>query len=204
MRRHHWVSFLLSLVLLGSCHIGDVEPLPILGEAPAVIAVWPIAIGGEPPDSELWFAGLSRALSRRGYRVLPHGITAELLRSSDIAFSASSMEGIGRALRADAVMRVEVHRFDADGSSGLQHAEWDLEWRLLSTRGLGEQWSYTHHGHYHQADRISYDPGRRLDEQHQPRDIVPVGGDRRPNYRNAADLFAHLSNLAMMHLPKRQ
>ena len=204
MRLHHWASNLLLLTLLGSCQIGRIEPLSIAGEAPVVIAIWPMAIGGDPPDSELWFSGLSSSLTRRGYRVLPPGITAELLRGSDIAFSAASMEEVGRAVRADAVMRVEVGRFDAEGSYGLQHAEWDFEWRLLSTRGYGEQWSYSHHGAYQQADRLSYDPGRRLDEQHQLPDIVPIGGDRRPNYRNAVDLVVDLSNLAMMHLPMHE
>jgi hypothetical protein len=193
---------LLSLLLFGACRIGS-EPLPISGEPPEVIAIWPMAIGAEPPDSQLWFAGLSSALSRRGYRVLPHGITAELLRRSDIAANAGNIEGIGRALRADAVLRIEVRRFDAEGSSGLQHAEWDLKWRLLSTRGLGEQWACVHHGHYHQADRATFDPGRSLDEQHEPRDIIPIGGRGSPSFRSAADLMANLNNLAMSRLPSR-
>lgn len=193
---------LLILLLLGACRIGG-TPLPISGEAPQVIAVWPIAIGAEPPDSDLWFAGLSSALSRRGYRVLPPGITAELLRTSDIAANAGNIEGIGRALRADAVLRLEVRRFDAEGSSGLQHAEWDLKWRLLSTRGRGEQWTFSHHGHYHQVDRATFDPGRSLDEHYEPRDIVPVGGHGSRNFRGAEDLMANLNNLAMSRLPKR-
>lgn len=193
---------LLGLLLLGACRIGS-EPLPISGKAPEVIAIWPMAIGAEPPGSELWFAGLSSALSRRGYRVLPHGITAELLRTSDIAANADNIEGVGRALRVDAVLRLEVRRFDAEGSSGLQHAEWDLKWRLLSTRGLGEQWAYGHHGHYHQADRATFDPGRSLDEQHQPRDIVPIGGRGSRGFRSAADLMANLNNMAMSRLPNR-
>ena len=192
---------LALLLLLGACRIG-VQPLPISGAAPEVIAIWPLAIGAEPPDSDLWFAGLTSALSRRGYRVLPPGISAELLRTSDIAAHADNLEGLGRALRADAVLRLEVRRFDATGSAGLQHAEWDLKWRLLSTRGLGEQWSYSHHGHYHQADQATFDPGRRLDEQHEPRDIIPIGGNRSPSFRSTTDLMANLNNLAMSLLPK--
>ncbi|MFT4513206.1 MAG: hypothetical protein ACI89X_001253 [Planctomycetota bacterium] len=193
---------LLGLLLLGACRIGG-EPLPISGQAPEVIAVWPMAIGAEPPESDLWFAGLTSALLRRGYRVLPPGITAELLRTSDIAASANNLEGFGRALRADAVLRLEVRRFDAEGSSGLQHAEWDLKWRLLSTRGYGEQWAFAHHGHYHQADHSTFDPGRSLDEHSEPRDIVPIGGARSPSFRNAAGLMANLNNLAASYLPKR-
>ena len=193
---------LIAVLLLGACRLG-VEPLPMSGPAPEVIAIWPLAMGAEPPDSDLWFAGMTGAVSRRGYRVLPPGISAELLRTSDVAAQSNNIEGIGRALRADAVLRLEVRRFDAEGSAGLRHAEWDLKWRLLSTRGHGEQWSYTHHGHYHQADYASFDPGRSLDEQHEPRDIVPIGGNRSPSYRSAADLMASLNNRAMSLLPKR-
>lgn len=193
---------LAALLVLAACRIGG-EPLPISGDAPQVIAIWPMAIGAEPPDSDLWFAGLTSALSRRGYRVLPAGITAELLRTSDIAANADNIEGVGRALRADAILRLEVRRFDAEGRGALQHAGWDLRWRLLSTRGFGEQWAYDHHGHYHQADRDSFDPGRSLDEQHELPAIVPVGGRGPKSYRDAADLMAHLNNLAMERLPKR-
>ncbi|MFT6081038.1 MAG: hypothetical protein ACJA0V_000444 [Planctomycetota bacterium] len=197
------IALLSLLLLFGACRIGVGEPLPISGESPEVIAVWPIAIGAEPSDSDLWFTGLSSALTRRGYRVLPPGITAELLRTSDIAASADNIEGVGRALRADAVLRLEVRRFDAEGLSGLQHAEWDLKWRLLSTRGRGEQWAFSHHGHYHQVDSVTFDPGRSLDEHYQPRDIVPVGGSGSPSFRSAQDLMANLNNLAISRLPKR-
>lgn len=201
-------AILLSLLLLGACRIG-VEALPISGDAPEVVAIWPIAIGAEPPDSQLWFAGLRGALSRRGYHVLPRGITAELLRRSDIvtnagnATNAGNLAEVGRALRADAVLRIEVRRFDAEGDSALQHAEWDLKWQLLSTRGLGEQWACVHHGHYHQADRLTFDPGKSLDEQHDPPGIIPIGGRGPRSFRSAADLMANLNRMAMSRLPSR-
>jgi hypothetical protein len=208
MQIRRLVPFALLLLLLGACQIGGVQPLPIAGVVPRVVAIWPLATGGEPPDADFWFAGLASALGRRGYRVLPQGITAQLLRTSDIADLSSDDEAIGdeaigRALRADAVLHVDVRRFEVDQRSGLQNAEWDLEWRLMSTRGYGQQWIYNHHGHYHQADRVSFDPGRSLDEQHEPRDIVPVGGNRMPSFRSAADLLLNLNNTAMARLPQR-
>ena len=201
MHIRHLVSVVLSLTLLGSCQLSGVEPLPIVGDTPEVIAIWPLATGGEPPDADLWFTGLAVALGRRGYRVLPPAITAQLLRSSDIAENASDDAAIGPALRADAVLRLDVRQFEAAGSFGLQDAEWDLEWRLVSTRGFGQQWSYVHRGYYRQADHQSFDPGRSLDEQYRPRDIVPIGGNRVPSFRNVGDLLLQLNNTAMAHLP---
>ena len=196
------LSFVSLLHVCAACQIGGVTPLPIVGDAPQTMAIWPMAIGGEPPDDEVWFSGLAVALGRRGYRVMPAGITAQLLRSSDLADATSDEQALGRALRVDAILRLDVRRFDADGRSGLQHAEWDLQWRLLSTRGHGQQWSYEHHGLFHQAARASYDPGRSLDEQHQPRDIVPIGGSHLPSFRNTGELLMQLNNTAMLRLPK--
>ena len=194
-------SCLLLMTVLGACRLGGVEPLPISGVAPEVVAVWPVAAGGDPPEADMWFTGLSSALGRRGYRVLTPGITRELLGGSDLAVSATEAN-IGRALRADAVLRLEVREFEADGGTALQHAQWDLVWHLVSTRGYGEQWSFHHHGNYDQMARDTYDPGRSLDEHHAPPAIVPVGGRGPRGFRSPADLLAHLHNQAMEHLPK--
>lgn len=193
---------LLLATMVGSCRIGGVEPVPISGVVPAVVAVWPVAIGAEPPEAALWFSGLSSALGRRGYHVLTPGITRELLAASELTVSATESE-IGRALRADALLRLEVREFEADGSTALQHAQWDLVWHLVSTRGHGEQWSFHHHGNYQQAARGSYDPGRSLDEFHTPPEIVPIGGRGPRGFRDPAELLAHLHNQAMEHLPKK-
>jgi len=193
---------LLLLGCLGACRIGGVEPLPITGEVPQVVAIWPLAVGASPPEADLWFTGLASALGRRGYRVVTHGVTREVLSSSDLTAGATDSH-IGRALRADAVLRLEVRAFEADGTRALQHAEWDLEWHLVSTRGHGTQWSYQHTGTYNQAARLPRNPGRRIEEQRDMPDIVPVGGRGPRGFRDPAELLAHLHNTAMEHLPKK-
>jgi len=174
-----------------------------LGDVPEVIAVWPMADGGEPADDELWFSGLAAALRERGYHVMPPGITVQLLRDSDLVTTTSDEQAIGRALRADAVMRLQVRCFDADNSAGLKHAEWDLKWTLLSTRGQGELWSFSHYGNYQKPTGDAFDPGRRLEAQRDTGDIVPIGGYRSLSFRTSEELLAHLNYLAMSHLPKQ-
>lgn len=199
MRR---VGSLLLLASLASCRIGGVEPLPLTGEVPQVVAIWPLALGAEPAEAEVWFSGLSMALGRRGYRVITPGMAREVLGQSDLTAGATESH-VGRALRADAILQLEVRAFEADGTTALQHAEWDLSWHLLSTRGHGRQWTYRHNGNYHQAARVTFDPNRRLDRQQDMPDIIPVGGRGPKGYRNPSDLLAHLHSLAMEHLPKR-
>lgn len=193
---------MLALLSLSACRIGaEPEPIPIDGPAPEVIAVWPAASGAEPPGAELWFTGLSNALSRRGYRVLPPAVTSELLRTSDLATAAVNEQGIGRALRADALLQLRVHQFEATANPALQTADWHLEWRLLSTRGLGIQWTFTHQGHYQQVDPDPFDPARSVDEHRHLPDLAPIGGPRHPNFQTPRDLLAHLHNQAIAHLP---
>lgn len=195
MRRLICALFLLS----AACRIGEVEPLPIAGPVPGVVAVWPVAIGGDPPGADVWFAGLSSALGRRGYRVLTPGLTRELLKSYELT---EDLAKFGPALRADAVMQLEIREFDADGTSAVQHANWDLSWRLISTRGFGEQWSFRHQGYYSQAARYQVDPGRSFDEHSDPPIIVPIGGLGPRGFRTPAELLASLHNQAMERLPK--
>lgn len=190
------------LACLGACRIGGVEPLPIRGEVPQVVAIWPLAVGANPPESEVWFTGLASALGRRGYRVVTPGVVREVLSSSDLTAGATDSH-VGRALRADAVLRLEVRRFEADGARALQHADWDLAWHLISTRGHGTQWSYQHNGTYHQAARVMRNPGRRLEEQRDMPDIVPIGGRGPRGFRDPAELLAHLHNAALERLPTK-
>jgi hypothetical protein len=196
------VCLLLVLLLASACRFGDVIPIPIRGDEPQVVAVWPIAEGASPPRDELWFVGLAAALSRRGYRVIPPGVTAELLRQEGLA-SASDLADIGRALRADALMRFDVKSFDADGERSLRSADWDLEWQLISTRGQGSQWAFEHRGYWQQIDADPFDPARSLDWHHQQPDIIPIGGLGGPNFRGPDELLARLHGQAMAHLPMR-
>lgn len=195
---------LVCLVALCGCRFGSgVEPLPISGDVPETVAVWPVVVGAEPPADELWFTGLAYHLGRRGYRVIAPGVTRELLASSDLAVSLDDEASIGRALMADAVLYVDFRAFDAKGGGALQDASWDVAWRLRSTRGQGQQWAFVSNGRWRQADRDPLDSSRSFDEQVDPPPIVPVGGNAVPGFRDVAELMAHLHRSAMDHLPER-
>ena len=192
----------LAAVALAGCRLGaDVEPTPIVGTQPQTVAVWPFAAGGDPPGDELWFSGLAYQLGRRGYRVVAPGVAREVLASSDLAAALHDQAGVGRALMADAVLHVELRAFDAGGDRALRQASWDVVWRLVSTRGEGQQWSFTSRGSWRQADRAPLESWRSFDDQQDPPPIVPVGGSRVLGFRDARDLIAHLHRTAMERLP---
>jgi hypothetical protein len=195
---------LSALATLGGCRVGDgVEVVPIRGDVPETVAIWPLVAGGEPPDDELWFTGLAYQLGRRGYRVIAPGVALEMLAESDLAVSLDDEASIGRALQADAVLHLDVRAFDAEGDRTLQQASWDVVWQLLSTRGQGRQWTFVAHGRWRQADRDPLDSSRSFDEQVDPPPIVPIGGHTVPGFRDVRDLMAHLNRNAMSHLPER-
>ena len=83
----------------------------------------------------------------------------------------------------------------------LRQASWDVVCRLVSTRGEGQQWSFTSRGSWRQADRAPLESWRSFDDQQDPPPIVPVGGSRVPGFRDARDLIAHLHRTAMERLP---
>ena len=200
--------FSVALVMLpftGCLFSAAVETSPIRGEVPGTIAIWPFVSGGVPPDADLWFSGMSYHVGRRGYRVIAPGVAREVLIGSDIAPALSDDWGaVGRALHADAVLLVEVSSFEARPAGALRHASWDLTWRLVSTRGQGEQWSHRAHGRWRQADRDPMDATRRFDAMASPPPLVPIGGPRIPGFRDARDLLAHLHGAAMESLPAHE
>jgi hypothetical protein len=192
------------LVVLAACRVGDVEPRPLSGTAPEVVAVWPFVedagtmlAGAEPT---VVFAGLDEGLRRRGYGVVSPEVAAQVLREAGWAVSTADWSAAGRILQADAVLQFVVREFDVSVDRALTSARWDLEWRLESTRGLGRQWTFAHHGTWRARDRESDDPMRAHDE---PPDIVPIGGSRSPGFRDSADLLAWLHRFALDHLPVR-
>jgi len=196
------IAALVVLLFAAGCRVG-VEPIPIRGEVPETVAIWPFVSGAEPPTDELWFTGLSYQLGKRGYRVVAPGVAREVLGASDLVVSLDDEVGVGRALGADAVLFLELRQFEADGEGVLQHASWDVVWRMLSTRGQGQQWAFAAHGRWRQADRDPLDSSRSLDEQREPPPIRPIGGSGVPGFRDVRELMAHLNQSAMERLPER-
>ncbi len=206
MRARAWSTLLAAALVAASagCRFGAaVEATPIVGAAPQTVAVWPFAAGAEPPGDDLWFHGLAYHLGRRGYRVVAPGVAREVLASSDLASGLRDEAAVGRALLADAVLYVEVRGFDASGGRALKEASWDIVWRLVSTRGEGQQWSYANRGSWRQADRAPLESFRSFDEQQEPPPILPIGGSDVPAFRDTRDVMAHLHRVAMARLPER-
>ena len=191
-------------VVCGGCQFGaEAEPTPLVGTPPETVAIWPFAAGGAPPGAELWFTQLAYQLGSRGYRVVAPGVVRELLLASDLVDSLDDAPAVGRALAADAVLHLEVRAFDAVSDGALQRADWDLVWRIVSTRGQGQQWAHAWTGRFLQADRDPVDATRGFDEMKEPPPIVPIGGSGLPGFRDARELFAYLNRGAMQRLPVR-
>ena len=202
MRRGLATAALLCSLAAGCRFSGAVEVSPVSGPPPATVAIWPLAEGGEPPDADLWFAGLAYQLGRRGYRVVAPGVTREVLLASDLATAAADLPAVGRALDADALLVVELHAFEARGRDVLRAASWDVSWSLVSTRGLGRQWAHAAHGSWRQADRAPLDSPRGFDEFEDPGPLVSIGGSAVPSFRDVEELVAHLHRAAMQRLPE--
>lgn len=211
-RDRGWVGQQLAVVLsaallwaVGACRIGGVEPLPIRGAPPAVIAVWPLvggAIGGAVGEDVAGTASLGAldlALRQRGYQVVPDRVAAQLLAAAGLAAANVQPQDVGPVLQADAVLCVEVRDWQTGGDRVLQTARWDIRWQLVSTRGLGVQWSYDHHGAWQRRSSDPFDDSRQV-ERTAP--LVPIGGDRSPGFGDAAELLAWLHRGAIDHLPR--
>lgn len=185
------------VALAAQCRLGDPEPTPLRGPEPAVVAVWPRLAPEFAPARAALLAGLDGAVRSRGHRVVTVPVAAEMLAAAGMAQSADPADA-GPALGADAVMVCDVRSFTADGERPLQAAEWDLRWRLVSTRGAGELWSWTSRGTWRRPRDDGRPAGEPLDALPE---VVAVGGSP-VTYRDAAELCAWLHRSAMLHLPK--
>lgn len=185
------------LLALGACRFGDPEPTPLRGPEPAVVAIWPHVAKEFAPARATLLAGLDGAVRARGYRVVTAPVAAEMLTAAGVAADADPATA-GIALVADAVLVCAVRSFDATGDRPLEHAQWDFDWRLVSTRGLGVLWSRNDRGSYLRPRDDGRPPGEPLDALPE---VVAVGGGP-VTHRSAADLCAALHRSALLHLPK--
>ena len=199
------LALALTMSVPGACRLAVIEPEPLAGPVPAVIAVWPVAVTDSGAAADVLLSGLGMAVRGRGYAVVSTAVGRELLVGADLLPPDGvprRLAAIGQALSADAVMVLDVRAFESRPTSvgGLAEARWDLGWRLLSTRGGGVLWSHVHHGLWRNSDGGGFDPLRRLDALPE---IVPIGGDGRWHFGSVRELAAGLHRLAMEHLPRR-
>lgn len=192
-------TMLAAALALAACRLGDPEPTPIAGPAPAVVAVWPFAVGGDGSAGarEPLLAGLDAALRSRGYRVVTSPVAAEMLAAAGLG-AESDPAAAGPALGADAVLVCDARSFTATGARPLQYAEWDLGWRLVSTRGAGEVWRWESRATWTRPRDDGRPAGEPLDALPE---VVNVGGGP-VTYHDAAELCAWLHRSALLRLPK--
>jgi hypothetical protein len=186
---------LVAAVVAAACRVGpDLEPQPLVGPSPGTIAVWPVVEGASPALRDELLQGLEQCVRNRGYRTVSPGVAAQLLAGRAEGAAARAAD-----VGADAIVRLVVRDFDAEGRRPLVHARWDLEWRLEDAAGA-LLWSHTHHGTHSSQPVDRGDPHRRFDDVP---DIVPVGGDRSPRFGTAGELMHWLHRDAMQHLPRQ-
>ena len=192
-------ALLVTAVVLVGCRVGEPAPVPLAGDEPQVVAVWPFVLAEQPVDAELLLGSLGGAMTARGYRTISYAVGLQMLRDANMA-DAAEVTRAGAVLGADAVLQVLVREFEASGSRPLREARWDLQWRLLSTRGGCVLWSFAQRGAMRANLGDGGDPHRALDAE---RDIVPMGGGAPVTYRDADELVASLHRLALSRLPRR-
>lgn len=194
------MAILWLALLAPACRVGEPELVALRGDLPKSIAVWPFVGPQFDAASELLLEGIEVAVRGRGYQVVPAAVASELLRALGPGIAEVEPAAMGQTLSCDAVLQLVVRDFEAAGSRPLREARWDLEWRLISTRGGGVVWSYPHHGTWAPPPENFGDVHRPLDAEP---DIVPMGGDPRITYRNANELVASLHRMALSFLPSR-
>lgn len=191
----------LLAVAAAGCRVSTIEPVPIAGPTPRSIAVWPLVTDptGAPVGGLL--EDLDRAARSRGYDVLATAVTYRMLVDEAAPGATPDLRdlpALGRQLGVEAILVLDVRAFAADGEPP-RSARWDLGWRLLSTAGRGELWSWEHHGSWRRRPADDDEPLRPPDDAMRP---VTLGGDRSPYYRSLRELAADLHRHAMDHLPR--
>lgn len=197
------LRWILLVALLGGCALARPPlptPIPLRGAPPQVIAVWPLVTEPFQVHRDELLAALAPAAQRRGYRVISAPVVEQML--GDYLLLANGVRDltvVGMRLEADAVIDLDVRRFEVDVDRVLRFAAWDLTWRLESTRGNGTLWQYEHHGNWRANDVDRGDPMRRIDEDPV---LAPAAERGPPGFRDAAELLAWLHQDAMLHLPE--
>lgn len=202
MRNAPLAGLLLCLLGAAGCATGwrvaAVSPQPFAGPAPRAIAVWPWVREAGPMSPDDLLADLDAMVRSRGYRAPSLAVARQQLLDAAVPPGPpGDLAAAGRILAVDAILVLDVGRFEADGEP-LRRADWELGWRILSTTGGGLLWSHDHAGRWHRRDLVDDDPLRRPEAEPE---VVPFGGDRAPDLRSGRELAANLHRLAMDHLP---
>jgi hypothetical protein len=191
---------LAPLLLLWGCQIGGPDPVPLAGPTPNSVLVAPLPPRATGPDLS---EGLSSALRARGYRVVPPDLAAETLRQRGLLQhgepDANELMAVHRELGADAVLFVTPQELRIDGDRPLDSADWDLDYRLVSTVSGDTLWEQEVRGSYRRPPPAPIDPT--VDPFAEP--TVKPFTHPAQEYRDAGDLIRSLHRAAFARLPKR-
>lgn len=190
----------LCALVLASCHVERVQPVPFAGPAPRSVVVAPLVdLQGASPASLL--TGADIALRGRGFRVLPLDTGLDLLRNQQALRPDGTVDlrAVAQRLDVESVLLVEVEHFEADGDRRLESARWKVRWRLVAAPSGAELWHHEDRGTWHRPAGDAFDPTAR------PNDDPPVVmiGERLPaDHATVGELAASLHLGAMARMPR--
>lgn len=190
--------------LAGACAFGEVAVTPLAGPAPrSVLVLAPVGRGDELRDLRGLAVGADRALGERGYRAIPVEVGRAILRQCGLENvaepAASDLRGLAQAADVDAVLAVDITRFELEGDRPLRAATWDLTWRLRATGDGAELWRHREAGGWRRSDDDRRE--ERLGPDGEPA-TLPFGALAPVGYRDPEDLVLALHRAAMARLPR--
>jgi hypothetical protein len=191
---------LWAIAALAGCNLMPPEPEPLRGPAPRTIAISPAVPAAFAEQRALLMTGLGEALAARGQRAMAIAVVEQMLVDAGVDAATATPQQVAAATGADAVLVLGVERFEVAGERPLDHAAWDLSWRLLTAAG-GTQWRREARGTWRASD---VDQGERMpsfEQQNQPT-MHPIGGPTVPVFDDAIDLVSWLHRSALAYLPR--
>ena len=200
VRRAALVSALGATAALAGCNLVPPEPEPLRGPAPRTIAISPAVPAAFAEQRTLLMTGLCEALGARGQRSMALAVVEQMLVDAGVDATTATPQQVAAATGADAVLVLGVERFEFVGDRPLDHAAWDLSWRLLTAAG-GTLWRREARGTWRLRDVDQSDPMPEPEDQNQPT-MHPIGGPAVPVFDDAIDLMSWLHRSALAYLPR--
>lgn len=188
------------MAALAGCNLLPPEPEPLRGPAPRTIAISPAVPAAFTEQRTLLLTGLGEALAARGQRTMAIAVVEQMLVDAGVDAANATPQQVAAATGADAVLVLGVERFEFAGDRPLDHAAWDLSWRLL-TRAGGTQWRRQARGTWRLRDVDQGAPMQQPEDQNQPT-MHPIGGPAVPVFDDAIDLMSWLHRSALAYLPR--
>jgi len=200
VRRAPFALALVVMAALVGCNLVPPEPEPLRGPAPRTIAISPAVPAAFAEQRTLLLTGLGEALAARGQRTMAIAVVEQMLVDAGVDATNATPQQVAAATGADAVLVLGVERFEFVGDRPLDHAAWDLSWRLLTAAG-GTQWRRQARGTWRLSDVEQGAPMQQPEDQNQPT-MHPIGGLAVPVFDDAIDLMSWLHRSALAYLPR--